>query len=348
MYVAPIFFRMTEEAPIRQNHQVLITGGTGFLGRALARRLVENPDVARLCIFSRGEFQQAMMRREFHGLDPTCKMRWFIGDIRDRERLARAMEGIDLVIHAAALKRVEVGEYNPTEMVKTNVLGAMNLVEAAHEARVKKLIAISSDKACMPVNTYGASKMMMEKIVLGAQATRSSRGPIYAVARYGNVAGSTGSVIPIWRSMIQKFNEGAPNVVPLHAGGGRAPRVPLTARGCTRFWMFVDQAVDLVLWTADNMEGGELVVPVLDSYVLEDLAVALGAEPYITEMGPGEKYNELMVHPMEAHQFKYIAPYLVAGGVAHTHGVPLQGEGSLLPSRRLTVEQLRERLKEVP
>jgi UDP-N-acetylglucosamine 4,6-dehydratase len=187
------------------------------------------------------------------------------------------MEGIDLVVHAAALKRVEVGEYDSSEMVKTNVMGAMNVIEAATTAGVQRVVALSSDKACEPMNCYGATKLVSEKLFLAANNSRGANGPIFSVVRYGNVSGSTGSVIPTWRRSLEKGH-----------------MVTLTDPECTRYWMTLDQAVALVMYTANSMRGGELVIPELPAYRLGDLAEALGVTYMLTGLGAGEKHHESM------------------------------------------------------
>lgn len=315
---------------------VLITGGTGFLGRGLARTLLENKDVGRICIYSRGEHTQAAMRTELP--DPDVKLRWFIGDVRDKARLTRAMEGVNLVIHAAALKRVEVGEYNPGEMVRTNVMGAMNVIEAAHDAGVEKVVAISTDKACAPLNAYGATKLVVEKLMVAANNQRGANGPIFAACRYGNVAGSTGSVIPTWRRIIayQKTQ----------IAYGEAPRVPVTDPACTRFWMTLEEACALILWTADNMIGGELVVPTLPAYRLADLAQAMGVKMRIIGMGSGEKLFEMMISPEESPDFRWVEPHIVKGGLGLARYPQPNIEG--IATRILTVEELQARLAVLP
>ena len=240
---------------------VLITGGTGYFGQGMVRHLLKQPQPQRICIFSRDEAKQAAMRAQIS--DPQDRLRWFVGDVRDLPRLKHAMAGVDLVIHAAALKRVEVGEYNPGEMVKTNVLGTMNVIEAATVAPQgnrfpRKVVALSTDKACHPVHAYGASKLMMEKLVLGANNTRGQNGPIFAVTRYGNVAGSTGSVIPNWKDAVRQ----------------NKPAL-ITNPDATRFWMTKQQAIDLVMRTAWEMKGGEFVTPELPAYQVGDLAQAM-------------------------------------------------------------------------
>lgn len=263
---------------------VLITGGTGFLGRALVCRLLTMPEAERICIYSRDEAKQAAMRAQI--ADPHERLHWFIGDVRDQPRLRRAMSGIDVVIHAAALKRVEVGEYNPAEMVKTNVLGTMNVIDAAFDAapgqaqRPRHVVYVSSDKACQPLNAYGASKLMGEKLILASNNVRGREGPIFSAVRYGNVAGSTGSVIPTWRAR-QQSNE----------------MITITDPDATRFWMRIDEAVDLVLSVAESENGGKLYVPELPAYRLGDLAEAMDIRMPIkfTGLQKGEKLHERML-----------------------------------------------------
>lgn len=262
---------------------VLITGGTGFFGQGMVRHLMAT-DTQRICIYSRDEAKQAAMRASIP--DPDKRLHFFVGDVRDGARLKRAMVGVGYVIHAAALKRVEVGEYDPAEMVKTNVLGTMNVIDAAMDAPVgylqpgpRRVVVLSTDKACQPLNAYGASKLMLEKLALGANNARGRYGPTFAVTRYGNVAGSTGSVIPTWRNARDK--------------------IVMTNPSATRFWMTLDQAVQLVYNTAKTMLGGELVIPDLPAYRLGDLAIAMGRIPpdygwQCTNLGKGEKLHERM------------------------------------------------------
>lgn len=262
---------------------ILITGGTGYFGRAFAQRLLEQSNCERICIYSRDEYKQHLMRQDMHD-DP--RLRFFIGDVRDQSRLARAMSGCGVVLHAAALKRVEVGEYNPTEMVKTNVDGTMNVIEAAMDSAPdttfpghfrRRVVYLSTDKACHPVNTYGASKLMGEKLMLAANNTDAGR-TLFAVTRYGNVAGSTGSVVQIWRDLQQTG----------------VTEVQVTDPECTRFWMHLDDAVDLVMNTVETMKGGERYIPILPAYRLGDLAEAMGLRYNVVGMRPGEKLHEAM------------------------------------------------------
>jgi UDP-N-acetylglucosamine 4,6-dehydratase len=256
---------------------VLITGGTGFFGRAFAQRLVDNDLAERVCIYSRCEYRQAVMREKL----PDPRVRWFVGDVRDRERLTRAMADCDTVVHGAALKRIEVGHYNPDEMVKTNIMGAMNVIDAARDAPLtsssrRRTVFLSSDKAFEPVSAYGYSKAIGEALFLAANRSCPPWGPGFAVTRYGNVAGSTGSVIPTWRRLLEQTNE-----------------VPVTDPDCTRFWMTVDEAIDLVLNTIATMPT-EPAIPELPAFRLGDLAEAMGARMNIRGIGAWEKRHESM------------------------------------------------------
>ena len=247
---------------------MLITGGTGAFGRAFVRRMIDNGH-RRICVYSRDEYKQAQMREEL-GAD---QVRYFIGDVRDKERLRRAMRGCSTVVHAAALKRIEVGYYNPCEMVKTNVLGTMNVIEAAQDAGVKKVIYLSSDKAYQPISAYGQSKALGESLILAANNQVGQGGPWFGVTRYGNVAGSTGSVIPRWRAAKGKL-------------------VQITDPGCTRFWMFMDEAVDLVLQSIS--QSIQLNIPNLPAFRLGDLAEAMELEYEIIGLPAHEKLHEGM------------------------------------------------------
>jgi UDP-N-acetylglucosamine 4,6-dehydratase len=254
---------------------ILITGGAGFFGRAFVARCINQGLYDRICIYSRDEAKHAALLEQYPGED---RLRYFVGDVRDERRLWRALDGVEQVVHAAALKRVEVGEYDPGELAKTNVLGTLNVIEACQLTGVRKLVALSSDKACDPINAYGASKLMMEKLVLAANNARGATGPIFAVTRYGNVAGSTGSVIPVWRRLLAQGEH----------------LLPVTDPEATRFWMHADQAVNLVLNTLETMKGGELVIPTLPAYRLADLCSAMGGQPDLIGLRAGEKLHEAM------------------------------------------------------
>lgn len=253
---------------------VLITGGTGSFGQAFAARMLEI-GCQRVCVLSRGEHNQAEMRAKF---GDDARLRFFIGDVRDRDRLRRAFEGVELVVHAAALKRIEVGHYDPVELVKTNIGGTINVIEAATDARVKKVIGLSTDKAYQPISPYGCSKAMAESLFLAANNMRGWFGPRFAVTRYGNVAGSAGSVIPKWRLLKEMGYE----------------YVPVSDPDCTRFYMRLDEAVNLVLDTALNMQGGELAIPELPAYRLGDLAEAMGVGMNVIGLPAWEKRHEGM------------------------------------------------------
>lgn len=262
------------QAPPPQRSGVLITGGSGFLGHALVESFLAE-GCERICIYSRSESRQAEMAERF---DHHPALRFFVGDVRDEYRLRRAMGSVYSVIHAAALKRIEVGKYNPDEMVKTNVIGTMNVIEAARQARVGKVLLVSSDKAFSPVSPYGQSKALAESLVL--QSNDGQHGPRFSVVRYGNVAGSTGSVIPTWRTA---------------RALGR--RIRLTSPRCTRFWMSRGEAARLVLDTLATMQGGELAVPDLPAYELGDLATAMELDRHsidVVGLGSHEKYHESM------------------------------------------------------
>jgi len=258
---------------------VLITGGSGAFGTACATYLLERgAEPNRIVVFSRSEHRQADMARHLAPLDPGGhRLRFFIGDVRDRDRLRRAMEGIEVVIHAAALKRIEVGAYNPLEVKKTNIDGAANVIEAATDAGVQKVVALSSDKAFEPVSPYGTSKAFAESLFLAANNTRGWNGPRFAVVRYGNVWCSTGSVVPTWRAILHNNDA-----------------VPVTDPECTRFFMTMDQAVQLVLNTIFEMKGGEINIPTLPAYRLGDLAEAMGAKMDVRGLPTWEKRHESM------------------------------------------------------
>ncbi len=263
---------------------ILITGGSGTFGHAFARRLLTMTYPDRIIIYSRSELRQAEMAAELKGDDPHGRLRFFIGDIRDRDRLSRALHGVDAVVHAAALKRIEVGAYNPGEMIKTNILGAMNLIEAVQDTNFMgdptRVVFLSTDKAYQPVSPYGQSKALAESLFLAANNTVGLHGPKFEVCRYGNIWAANGSVVPQWLKLIER--------------GARA--VPVTDPDCTRFFMHPSEAVDLVLDTLRTMKGGEVAIPDLPAYRLGDLAKAMGVEMEITGLPRWEKAHESMDH----------------------------------------------------
>ncbi|MGV8042517.1 MAG: UDP-N-acetylglucosamine 4,6-dehydratase (inverting) [Thermoanaerobaculaceae bacterium] len=258
---------------------VLITGGTGSFGRAFVRRVLsEHPRIRRLVVFSRDELKQFEMAQEFCAAEHPG-VRYFIGDVRDQDRLRRALEGIEIVVHAAALKQVPTAEYNPFECIKTNVLGAQNLVEACLDTGVLRVVALSTDKAAAPVNLYGATKLCSDKLFTAANNIRGHRDIRFSVVRYGNVMGSRGSVVPYFLS---KRETGS---------------LPITHPEMTRFNISIDEGVEMVLWALENALGGEIFVPKIPSYRLTDLAEAIspGYQQIDAGIRPGEKIHEEMI-----------------------------------------------------
>ncbi len=257
---------------------ILITGGTGSFGHKFTEVLLRDYKPKKIIILSRDEFKQYQMAKKFS--DSKYPIRYFLGDIRDKDRLFRAFEGVDYVVHAAALKQVPALEYNPTEAVKTNVVGADNIVDAAIDAGVKKVIALSTDKAVNPINLYGATKLVAEKIFIAANAYAGGRVK-FAVVRYGNVVGSRGSVIPLF--------------LRLKTEGVR--EIPITDVRMTRFWITLDQGVDLVLKALEESEGGEVFVPKIPSMKIVDVAAAInpGCRFKMVGIRPGEKIHEILI-----------------------------------------------------
>ena len=258
---------------------VLITGGTGTFGKAFTKYVFEHFKPRKVIIFSRDEFKQYEMAKKF----PPDKypIRYFIGDIRDKDRLYRAFEGVDYVIHAAAMKQVPASEYNPFEAVKTNVIGAENIVNAAIDKGVKKVIAISTDKAVNPINLYGATKLVMEKIFIAGNAYVGAKDTVLSVVRYGNVVGSRGSVIPLFIELTKKGEK----------------VLPITDKRMTRFWITIEQGVELVLTALEEAVGGEVFVPRIPSMRITDLAKAINpnCEFKIIGIRPGEKIHEVLI-----------------------------------------------------
>ncbi|MCE5318930.1 MAG: SDR family NAD(P)-dependent oxidoreductase, partial [Parachlamydia sp.] len=247
------------EPSIFKNKSILITGGSGSFGKAFARRLLEEDECRRVIIFSRDELKQWEMRQS-EPLFNSSKIRYFLGDVRDANRLERAFNDVHSIVHAAALKQVPAAEYNPSEFIKTNVLGAMNIIDAAIHCGVERIIALSTDKAVNPINLYGATKLCSDKVFIAGNSYVGSRGfPRFSVVRYGNVSGSRGSVIPHWVKLIK---EGASSL-------------PITDERMTRFWLTLDQAVSFVIKSFQEMRSGEIFVPKIPSLHIVDLAKAM-------------------------------------------------------------------------
>jgi UDP-N-acetylglucosamine 4,6-dehydratase len=287
---------------------ILITGGTGSFGKQFVQTVLNEHFPKKLIIFSRDELKQFDMQQVYSEQQYPC-MRYFIGDVRDRDRLYRAMDGVDIVIHAAALKQVPTAEYNPIEVIKTNVLGGANIIDAAIDRNVQKVIALSTDKAANPINLYGATKLCSDKLFVAANGYSGRHGTRFSVVRYGNVVGSRGSVIPFFMQM-------------------RATGVlPITDPKMTRFWITLEEAVKFVLNCFQRMEGGEIFVPKIPSMNIVDLARAIAPECRLDIVGvrPGEKLHETMVPEDDARNtVEYDDCFIIrsrsVNGNGHGHG----------------------------
>lgn len=274
---------------------ILITGGTGSFGKRFTKRVLEKYSPRKIIIFSRDEYKQYKMAQQFPQSKHQC-MRYFIGDVRDNERLNLAFKNVDFVIHAAALKHVPICEYNPFEAIKTNIIGAENIIRAAIQNNVKKVVALSTDKAASPVNLYGATKLCSDKLFLAARAFSDGKhGPHFAVVRYGNVMGSRGSVVPLFLKLA-------------HTG-----RLPITDLGMTRFSITLDEGIDFVLNCLDMMKGKEIFVPKLPSYIITDVAKAIAPDAEIEHIGirPGEKLHELMIPADESRNTREFKDFFI-------------------------------------
>ncbi len=278
---------------MKKLEKVLITGGTGSFGRALIKDIVASvPNLKRLVIYSRDELKQWELK-QIYPEDKFPQLRFFIGDIRDQDRLNMAFHNIDTVIHAAALKQVPAAEYNPMEYIKTNVLGAENLVKACLECNIKDLIALSTDKACSPINLYGATKLCSDKLFIAANNIKGDRDLKFSIVRYGNVLGSRGSVIPFF---LKKAKEGV---------------IPITEKNMTRFNILLEDAVKMVKWALINALGGEIFVPKLKSYRIMDIAEAIApsCKKEFIGMRPGEKVHEKMISQADSQSTISLGDY---------------------------------------
>jgi len=273
---------------------ILITGGTGSFGHKYTETLLSRYKPKRLIIYSRDELKQFEMQQKFNAL---C-MRYFIGDVRDKDRLTRAMQGVDYVIHAAAMKQVPAAEYNPTECIRTNIDGAENVINAAIDNEVEKVIALSTDKAANPVNLYGATKLASDKLFVAANNMVGAEQPRFSVVRYGNVVGSRGSVVPFFEKLIQEGTD----------------HIPVTHKDMTRFWITLQQGVDFVLKNFERMMGGEIFVPKIPSIRITDLAEDVPIK--IVGIRPGEKLHEMMCPgDMTFHTFEYDDHFVIAPAI---------------------------------
>ncbi|MCG5102599.1 UDP-N-acetylglucosamine 4,6-dehydratase (inverting) [Oceanobacillus alkalisoli] len=269
---------------------ILVTGGTGSFGKKFINKILST-NVKKVIVFSRDELKQYEMKKEF----TDSRMRFFIGDVRDKSRLYRAFDGVDYVVHAAALKHVEACEYNPFEAIKTNIHGAQNIVEAAIDRGVKKVVALSTDKAASPINLYGATKLASDKLFVAANSYAGDKDTSFAVVRYGNVVGSRGSVVPFFEKI-------------KHTG-----TIPITDERMTRFWITLEQGVQFVIDSFDRMHGGEIFVPKIPSMKVTDLAEAIAPECEIEYIGirPGEKLHEAMITEDDARRTLDMGNYYV-------------------------------------
>jgi UDP-N-acetylglucosamine 4,6-dehydratase len=295
------------------NQTILITGGTGSFGKKFAKIALEEKKPKKIIIFSRDELKQHEMR--VHGYDHPS-MRYFIGDVRDRERLVRAMHGVDIVVHAAALKQVPACEYNPMEAIKTNIMGTANVVEAALDAGVKKVMTISTDKAVSPANLYGATKLAAEKLTIQSNAYAAGTATRYSCVRYGNVVGSRGSVVPLF--LKQRANG----------------TVTITDERMTRFWLSLDQGVRFVMSCIEQMQGGEVFVPKIPSTRVIDLANAIVPEAKLNIIGirPGEKIHEDLISDDEArHTVELERMFVIQPAQATWFGNSWKDKGKPLP-----------------
>lgn len=282
------------------NKSILITGGTGSFGKKFTEMILEKYNPNRIIIYSRDEYKQDIMKKSFSKKYPEkiSKLRFFIGDVRDKDRLYRAFRGVDYVIHAAAMKQVPACEYNPFEAIKTNIYGANNIIDAAIDRDVKKVVALSTDKAVNPINLYGGTKLVSDKLFISANAYRGEEGTVFSVVRYGNVAGSRGSVIPFFEDLLKNGEQ----------------ELPITDFGMTRFWITLEQGVELVFKALEESKGGETYISKIPSFKITDLAKALSHNVKLKEVGirEGEKLHEVMITKDDSRMtYEYEEHYII-------------------------------------
>ena len=320
---------------------ILITGGTGSFGKKFTERVLKQFNPKKVIIYSRDEYKQYLMQRQF--AEHKKILRYFIGDVRDKQRFARACDGVDIIVHAAALKQVPACEYNPLEAIKTNIDGAKTIVDVAIDKEVEKVVALSTDKAVNPSNLYGATKMVSDKLFIAANAYVGAKNTKFSVVRYGNVSGSRGSVIPFFKTLI---DEGA-------------TKLPITDMRMTRFWITLDEAVDLVIKAIDEARGGELFIHKCPSFRVVDLAEAMlpGCELEDVGIRAGEKLHEVMITDEDSRSaYEYDDYYIIYPELEWWSNHEIEG-GKKVEDRFfyasdnnedwLTVEDLREALKDM-
>lgn len=324
------------------NKTILVTGGTGSFGKAFTKYVLEHYEPKKIIIYSRDEFKQWMMANEFK--EYKDKVRFFIGDVRDKERLQRAFEGVDYVIHAAAMKQVPACEYNPNEAIKTNIHGAQNVIDAALNTNVKKVVALSTDKAVNPVNLYGGTKLVSDKLFIAANAYVGDKDINFSIVRYGNVAGSRGSIIPFFNSIIQN-------------GGDE---LPITDYRMTRFWISLKEGVELVIKALEEATGGETFISKIPSFKVTDLAKAMLPNCKMPQIGirEGEKLHEIMVTVEDSMTtYEYDKHFIVYPQMVWNHKQKPNLSGKKVPegfsyssgnnSEWLSVEDLQRLLKDL-
>ena len=324
------------------NKTILITGGTGSFGKAFTSYVLEHYNPQKIIIYSRDEYKQFLMSNQYKGQKE--KLRFFIGDVRDKNRLYRAFDGVDYVVHAAALKQVPACEYNPIEAIRTNINGAMNIIDAALDCGVKKVVALSTDKAVNPINLYGGTKLVSDKLFVSANAYAGKKDISFSVVRYGNVAGSRGSVIPFFRNIV--------------ANGGT--ELPITDYRMTRFWISLEQGVELVIKALKESKGGETFISKIPSFKIIDLAQAILPGCKMPEVGirEGEKLHEIMVTQEDSlSTYEYEKHFIIYPQMEWWNPNKIQPGGKQIEqgfeyssgtnTQWLSVEDLQERLKHV-